>query len=191
MQTASLPLMRGPDHTLTCGGLPSGTADALTLGICSHGQLVIIVLGGELDIATAPGLARRLGPLAEIGSHLILDLAAVRFCDCAGLRRWCSSGEAMGRSSAASMPWPGWALSLLSCRSARRISWRGTCRSPATSPRRCGSGCMGKRRALDTGSVNGEHVAVMAGAGFDASMMKQADGDEGPVRPRRIPPLTC
>jgi hypothetical protein len=58
------------DHPLTCGGLPSGTGDALTLGICSHGRLVIIILGGELDIATAPGLARRPEPLAETGSHL-------------------------------------------------------------------------------------------------------------------------
>jgi diacylglycerol kinase (ATP) len=36
-------------------------------------------------------------------------------------------------------------------------------------------GLHGDRRPLDTGSVNGEHFAVMAGAGFDASMIKQAD----------------
>jgi diacylglycerol kinase (ATP) len=36
-------------------------------------------------------------------------------------------------------------------------------------------GLHGDRRGLDTGSVNGEHFAVMAGAGFDASMIKQAD----------------
>jgi len=36
-------------------------------------------------------------------------------------------------------------------------------------------GLYGDRRRLDTGSVNGEHFAVMAGAGFDASMIKQAD----------------
>ncbi len=36
-------------------------------------------------------------------------------------------------------------------------------------------GLHGDRRRLDTGSVNGEHFAVMAGAGFDASMIKQAD----------------
>jgi diacylglycerol kinase family enzyme len=36
-------------------------------------------------------------------------------------------------------------------------------------------GLHGERRALDTGSVNGEHFAVMAGAGFDASMIKAAD----------------
>jgi len=37
-------------------------------------------------------------------------------------------------------------------------------------------GLHGQRRPLDTGSVNGEHFAVMAGAGFDALMIKDADG---------------
>jgi diacylglycerol kinase (ATP) len=36
-------------------------------------------------------------------------------------------------------------------------------------------GLHGERRSLDTGSVNGEHFAVMAGAGFDALMIKDAD----------------
>jgi len=36
-------------------------------------------------------------------------------------------------------------------------------------------GLRGHRRPLDTGSVNGEHFAVMAGAGFDALMIKDAD----------------
>jgi diacylglycerol kinase (ATP) len=37
-------------------------------------------------------------------------------------------------------------------------------------------GLHGRRRPMDTGSVNGEHFAVMAGVGFDAEMIKQADG---------------
>ncbi len=36
-------------------------------------------------------------------------------------------------------------------------------------------GLYGSHRRLDTGSVNGERFAVMAGAGLDASMIKQAD----------------
>jgi YegS/Rv2252/BmrU family lipid kinase len=36
-------------------------------------------------------------------------------------------------------------------------------------------GLHGERRSLDTGSVNGEHFAVMAGAGFDARMIADAD----------------
>jgi diacylglycerol kinase (ATP) len=34
----------------------------------------------------------------------------------------------------------------------------------------------GARRRLDVGAVNGERFAVMAGAGFDAIMMQEADG---------------
>ena len=37
-------------------------------------------------------------------------------------------------------------------------------------------GLYGGLRGLDTGSVNGEHFAVMAGAGFDASMIKDVSG---------------
>jgi diacylglycerol kinase family enzyme len=36
-------------------------------------------------------------------------------------------------------------------------------------------GLHGERRALDTGTVNGEHFAVMAGAGLDALMIRDAD----------------
>lgn len=80
-----LPPTRGADHR-AAGGAPLGAPGSpLTWGIHSHGRLVIIVLGGELDIATAPGLAGQLEPLAERGSHLILDLAGMRTCDCAGL----------------------------------------------------------------------------------------------------------
>jgi len=33
----------------------------------------------------------------------------------------------------------------------------------------------GRRRPLDLGKINGEHFAVMAGAGFDAAMIRDAD----------------
>ncbi|MFB6397873.1 diacylglycerol/lipid kinase family protein [Polymorphospora lycopeni] len=38
-------------------------------------------------------------------------------------------------------------------------------------------GFRGDRRDLDLGRVNGEHFAVMAGAGFDAAMIGEADRD--------------
>ena len=37
-------------------------------------------------------------------------------------------------------------------------------------------GLHGRRCRLDTGRINGEHFAVMAGAGFDARMIEGADG---------------
>ncbi|GGM24467.1 MULTISPECIES: diacylglycerol/lipid kinase family protein [Micromonospora] len=36
-------------------------------------------------------------------------------------------------------------------------------------------GLRGRRRTLDLGKLNGEHFAVMAGAGFDAELIKDAD----------------
>jgi anti-sigma B factor antagonist len=76
---------RDADCPLACGDLTGGTGDLLTWAIDSRGPPVIIVLLGELDIATAPGLAMQLDSLAETGRDLILDLAGLRFCDCAGL----------------------------------------------------------------------------------------------------------
>lgn len=37
-------------------------------------------------------------------------------------------------------------------------------------------GFHGRRRALDLGRINGEHFAVLAGVGFDADMIRGADG---------------
>jgi YegS/Rv2252/BmrU family lipid kinase len=37
-------------------------------------------------------------------------------------------------------------------------------------------GLHGDRRTVDVGSINGERFAVMAGTGFDASMIREADG---------------
>jgi YegS/Rv2252/BmrU family lipid kinase len=36
-------------------------------------------------------------------------------------------------------------------------------------------GLHGRRRRLDLGKINGEHFAVMAGAGFDGAMIREAD----------------
>ncbi len=47
---------------------------------------------------------------------------------------------------------------------------------PKDLPAAVAVGLHGVRRPLDTGTVNGEHFAVMAGAGFDALMIKEADG---------------
>lgn len=85
MSTTFLPQARGPDHDGARCEQASSAGSALTCGIHSHGQTAFAILGGELDIATAPSLAQRLAPLADIGKHLFLDLAGLRFCDCAGL----------------------------------------------------------------------------------------------------------
>lgn len=47
---------------------------------------------------------------------------------------------------------------------------------PMTVPEAVAVALRGQRQAMDTGVCNGEHFAVMAGAGFDALMIKDADG---------------
>jgi anti-sigma B factor antagonist len=65
--------------------LTGPTADPLTWEFQVRGNYTVVVVDGELDVDTAPGLSRQLAPLAAVGRHLILDLAGLRFCDCAGL----------------------------------------------------------------------------------------------------------
>lgn len=50
----------------------------------------------------------------------------------------------------------------------------GNLRIPAGIAQAVRAGLHGQHRRFDTGSVNGEHFAVMAGAGFDARMIKEA-----------------
>ena len=49
-------------------------------------------------------------------------------------------------------------------------------------------GLHGEHRALDVGVINGERFAVMAGTGFDARMIKEADLGS---RTRRVGSPTC
>jgi anti-sigma B factor antagonist len=51
----------------------------------ARGNLAVVTVSGELDIDSAPGLEADLAPVADAGRPLILDLAGLRFCDCAGL----------------------------------------------------------------------------------------------------------
>jgi anti-sigma B factor antagonist len=64
---------------------PRLAGEPLSWEIQSLGDVTVVLVEGELDVGTAPGLAGELGPLADEGCHLILDMSGVRFCDCAGL----------------------------------------------------------------------------------------------------------
>lgn len=86
MRRTLLPRWRDGDHPLARWPLTRPAEDPLTWDIQSRGPLaVVVVVDGELDVGTAPGLRGQLTPLAAAGRHLILDLAGVQFCDCAGL----------------------------------------------------------------------------------------------------------
>lgn len=64
-------------------------------------RVVRVRLEGDLDAHTAPSLDERMRSLVESGAHVVVDLTALRFCGCAGLRlflRWRTSSVASGGS---------------------------------------------------------------------------------------------
>ncbi len=85
MRRALLPRWRDADRPLVRWPLTRLAGEPLTWDIQERGQRAVVVVDGELDVGTAPGLWQELMPLAEAGRDLILDLAGVQFCDCAGL----------------------------------------------------------------------------------------------------------
>jgi anti-sigma B factor antagonist len=85
MRRTLLRRRRDADQPLVRGRLTRYAGSQLTWEIQSRGHLAIVAVNGELDVGTTPGLGEQLTPLADTGGHLILDLAGIRFCDCAGL----------------------------------------------------------------------------------------------------------
>ena len=78
-------LGRAAARPLAGMGFSGPVEDMLTWDIRDRDGLVIVVVGGELDIHSGPGLGEALAPAADAGRRLILDVAGLRFCDCAGL----------------------------------------------------------------------------------------------------------
>ena len=76
----------GCDHRRSSRCEAAG-ADALRTEIRPERDCVRVVLAGELDLSTAPGLQAQLRELHQAGcAHIVLDLRPLAFIDCAGLR---------------------------------------------------------------------------------------------------------
>lgn len=59
---------------------------SLTVGTEQRGDMVVISVAGELDMATAPQLLDQVMDLLDRGCYrLVFDLAEVSFCDSTGL----------------------------------------------------------------------------------------------------------
>src|SRR5690349_22449289 len=89
---------------------------------------------------------------------------------------WASCGAATAWSSGASTRWPARTPLSRSSPLAPRINLLTTSVSRPICRRPVGIAFHGAHRRLDLGTLNGEHFAVMAGAGFDAQMISDADG---------------
>jgi anti-sigma B factor antagonist len=84
---------RAAARPLTGMGFSDSIEDMLTWDIKNGDGLVIVTVAGELDIHSAPGLGEALAFAADAGRHLIVDVAGLRFCDCAGLSRFLRTQE--------------------------------------------------------------------------------------------------
>lgn len=69
----------------TLGVTVAGTPQ-LNVTIKQRGQVCVLSVSGELDIATAPILAGHAAALADLAGRLIVDLSGLEFVDCAGAR---------------------------------------------------------------------------------------------------------
>jgi anti-sigma B factor antagonist len=59
---------------------------SLAVSTEQHGEVAVVTVAGELDMATAPQLQQEVNRLVDDGqSHLVFDLAGVSFCDSTGL----------------------------------------------------------------------------------------------------------
>ncbi|GIF50684.1 anti-anti-sigma factor [Asanoa ferruginea] len=59
---------------------------SLTVGTAQRGEIVVVSVGGELDMATAPQLQDQITDLLDRGlSRLVFDLTELSFCDSTGL----------------------------------------------------------------------------------------------------------
>ena len=85
MLNAKLRRRLNPDLRLARRRPAGPVGDLLTWDVRARGELAVVAVSGELDIDSARGLEGELAPVADAGRPLILDLAGLRFCDCAGL----------------------------------------------------------------------------------------------------------
>lgn len=59
---------------------------SLTVSTEQHGDVAVVEVAGELDMATAPELQQEVSRLVDAGQvRLVFDLSKVSFCDSTGL----------------------------------------------------------------------------------------------------------
>jgi anti-anti-sigma factor len=66
--------------------------------LCRHGAVVALVaLRGEIDVAEAPGVERRLAEALAGSRHVVVDLREVTFIDSSGLAVLLRAAQAAAR----------------------------------------------------------------------------------------------
>jgi anti-anti-sigma factor len=71
--------------------------DSITATVADHDGVVVLSIGGEIDLVTAPALEEAIaGVLVDKPSALIIDLSAVEFLGSVGLKILAATYEQLG-----------------------------------------------------------------------------------------------
>ncbi len=74
--------------------------DSITALVADHDGVVVLSIGGEIDLVTAPALEQAIGGVVvENPSALIIDLSEVEFLGSVGLKILAGTGEKLGDSA--------------------------------------------------------------------------------------------
>lgn len=74
--------------------------DSITATVADHDGVVVLSIGGEIDLVTAPALEEAIGDVVvDNPSALIIDLSAVEFLGSVGLKILAATYEKLGDSA--------------------------------------------------------------------------------------------
>ncbi len=74
--------------------------DSITATVADHDGIVVLSIGGEIDLVTAPALEEAIGGVVvDDPSALIIDLSAVEFLGSVGLKILAATFEKLGDSA--------------------------------------------------------------------------------------------
>lgn len=85
----------GPDK-----GSPLSAPDSITATVSDHDGVVVLSIGGEIDLVTAPALEEAIGGvITDNPQALIIDLSGVEFLGSVGLKILAATYEKLGDSA--------------------------------------------------------------------------------------------
>ncbi|SON60093.1 Anti-sigma-F factor antagonist RsfB [Mycobacterium simulans] len=74
--------------------------DSITATVADHDGVVVLSIGGEIDLVTAPALEKAIGGVvADNPKALVIDLSAVEFLGSVGLKILAATYEKLGSSA--------------------------------------------------------------------------------------------
>ncbi len=85
----------GPDK-----GSPLSAPDSITATVSDHDGVVVLSIGGEIDLVTAPALEEAIGGvISDNPQAVIIDLSGVEFLGSVGLKILAATYEKLGDSA--------------------------------------------------------------------------------------------